>query len=465
MPRPEPRNAYRQYTGNTMQYFYYCTKQQLFVIFRFITVFLDKPYDSMLGVRFKVSEIPLCMKSNLSLLSVVLLIANTSFAQNDSTLSTRTDTLMLAGRDTALVAITKTSQVKDSSKLDKLGTKMEHLFKIIPAPILSYSTEAGQIFGLAKFNLFQLSKKDTISKASKLSEVVSFSTKGRINISVSTELIFKQNKYNVLAFINYKKQPEYIFGIGNSVSKADLEEIVSERFKFSAVGLRRIKNNFLVGLAFDYTNYFSLKTDSASFLHGNPANGIPPVTGVNGGVSTGLGLSAAYDSRDNRYNAYSGMFILTTLMLHPSFLGSDFQFTKFFLDVRKYFNPWYKHVIAVQATNTYVDGNTPFYELAQLGGDARMRGYYEGALRDNVLFDTQVEYRMPIWKIFGAAAWVGTGRVADSYRHLTLDGFRISYGVGLRFRVDTKNNTNMRLDFGFGENGIKGTYINFAEAF
>ena len=100
-----------------------------------------------------------------------------------------------------------------------------------------------------------------------------------------------------------------------------------------------------------------------------------------------------------------------------------------------------------------------------MGGDSKMRGYYEGAYRDNVLLDAQVEYRMPIWKIFGATAWLGTGRVAETYSGLSIDGFRLSYGGGIRFKVDSKNNTNLRLDFGFGPGGLSGTYINFAEAF
>src|SRR5215203_5965024 len=137
-------------------------------------------------------------QKNILVISLMLCTCST-FAQQDTTTATVTkDTL---------------------SKFDKMNAKMEALFKVIPVPILTYSTEAGQVFGLAKFNVIDLSKKDTISKPSKLSEVVSFSTKGRINASVSTELVFNQNKYIILSYINYRKQPEYIFGIGNDVTQ------------------------------------------------------------------------------------------------------------------------------------------------------------------------------------------------------------------------------------------------------
>ena len=46
------------------------------------------------------------------------------------------------------------------SKFDSFNKKAEHLFKIIPVPLYSYSTEAGHIFGLAKYNLIDLYLKD-----------------------------------------------------------------------------------------------------------------------------------------------------------------------------------------------------------------------------------------------------------------------------------------------------------------
>ena len=100
-----------------------------------------------------------------------------------------------------------------------------------------------------------------------------------------------------------------------------------------------------------------------------------------------------------------------------------------------------------------------------LGGEDKMRGYYKGALRDHVLVDCQLEYRLPIWNIFGMTAFVGTGRVAESYSDVSPDGFWLSYGLGVRIRVDTKHNTNLRFDCGFGPDGVNGFYINFAEAF
>jgi outer membrane protein assembly factor BamA len=343
-------------------------------------------------------------------------------------------------------------------KVDHFNEKAEKLFKILPVPLFSYSSDAGHVFGLAKFNLFHPVAKDRISKPSRLSEVFTISSKGRLNVFVTNELILKENKYMILSSFNFRRQPEYLQGIGNDVLDNEKEQITTNRVKFTSTPLMRFYKNLYAGFSLDVARY-SVRTDSASFLHEDR------VTGPRGGTDVGLGVAGALDSRDNRYNAHHGAYMLTTLVFYPHFLGSTFPFTRFEFDARKYFNPWRKHVVALQATTAYSSGNPAFYDLSLLGGEERMRGYYKGALRDKALIDAQVEYRMPVWNVFGVVAWVGTGRVGENYKDLALSGLHLSYGGGLRIRVDTQNNTNLRFDMGFAPNGISGFYVNFAEAF
>lgn len=375
------------------------------------------------------------IKKSILLISIILVVVQYSQAQKDPA---PTDSL---------------------SKFDRMNKKAEKFFKVAPVPIISYSTEAGNTFGLAKFNAFHPVKKDTISKPSKLSEVATFSTKGRVNVSVSNDLILKENKYMFLSFFNFKKLPESMLGIGNDVSRDSVEQVTTDRIKFSSIALIRVQKNLYAGISFDISNYFSIQTDSNSFLIRDN------VSGLHGGVDVGIGFSAALDSRDNRYNAAKGAFVLLNIIGYPSFLGGDYQFGKIELDMRKYFNPWLKHVVAVQATTTFISGDVPFYDMAMLGGEDKMRGYYKGALRDKCLFDAQVEYRMPIWKIFGLTTWVGTGRVADEYKNLSFNDLWLSYGVGARIKVDSESDINLRIDMGFGPDGVSGFYLNFAEAF
>lgn len=350
------------------------------------------------------------------------------------------------------------TSVKDSlSKFDRFNQKAEKLFKILPVPMYSYSSDAGNVFGLAKFNLFSTNKNDTSLMPSKISGVFTISSKGRINASLSNDLIFKSNKYIIVSFVNYKKQPEYIFGIGNDVKREDAEEISQERFVFSSTGLHRIKGKLYAGVNLTVASYFNIETEPESFLVVNN------VTGVDGGTTLAIGPSVLRENRNNRYNPSKGSF----LAIDYTFSTGTYNFDRFRFDARKYYAPFkaYRLVLAGQVTTTYSSGDVPFYELSMLGGDSKMRGYYLGALRDKVSVDGQFEVRAPVWNIFGVTAFVATGQVAPYYSKFRGDGFWMAYGGGVRVRVDTKNNTNLRFDMGFGPGGISGFYVNFAEAF
>lgn len=367
----------------------------------------------------------------------------------------------------SIIAQTETLTKKDSieaknselSKFDTFNKKAEAFFKVFPVPIYGYTTEAGNIFGLTKFNVFNLSKTDTISKPSKLTELVSFSTKGRVNVVLGGQLFFKENKYQIQSYAYFQKQPQYMFGIGNDVSKESQELVDFDRVKVYSNNLMRIKKNFYVGIPIEFANYFNMKISPDSFLIEDN------VLGIEGGYDVGTGLSGLYDTRENPYNPQQGMYCMSSLVFHPKFLGSTYEFTTFILDMRKYYNPWLKHIIAVQAYTSNAIGDTPFYDLSLMGGSEQMRGYYQGAYRDKALIDGQVEYRMPVWNIFGLVGFVGTGRVFESYENLSFEAWRLSYGAGLRIMVDSKHQTNLRIDCGFGERGSSGVYFSFGEAF
>ena len=345
------------------------------------------------------------------------------------------------------------------SKLYRINKRFEKVFKYMPIPMYAYSFEAGHTLGLAKFNLFDMFR-DSITRPSRISGVFSASTKGRVNFSLSTELILKQNKVIFLSYINYRKTPEFILGIGNDVKLKDLESISVDRIKYYGYALFKVGENLNIGGGIDVSQYHNIKLDSNSILIREHA------VGLAGGFILAPGIGLAYDTRDNRYNASKGFYTIFSAAISDKSFGSAYNFTKVNIDIRKYYNPWYKHVIAFQATSTYSDKDVPFYELAMLGGDAQMRGYYKGALRDKVLLDGQIEYRMPIWKIFGIAAWAGAGQVATSYHKLSTNRVWFSYGAGLRICVDSKHNTNLRFDYGRGLGDVIQAFnIGFSEAF
>ena len=159
-------------------------------------------------------------------------------------------------------------------------------------------------------------------------------------------------------------------------------------------------------------------------------------------------------------------------------MGSDFDYTRFDLDFRKYFTTFGKHVLALQLTLADTWGEPPFENLALLGGKTIMRGHYEGRFRDNTLYAMQAEYRLPLvrsqWidnrdkvpfrERWGIVGFFGLGDVAHSFADIDLNKVKTSFGVGIRYLVLPKERINVRVDFGFGSQ-IPGIYFNIREAF
>ncbi len=383
------------------------------------------------------------LKKNIFFLFSTIIVSSSLFAQD----TTRIDR--------------KTVTTDTLSSFSKFNNKAEALFKVLPFPMVSYSTETGTVLGLAKYNMIQLVKGDTVSAASSFSGLASASTNGQYKVVLSSNLYLNQNKLILNGTLQYIVFPEYLLGVGNEVQRDDLERIITQRFAFSNYILHAIdkKNKLYAGFFQEYKNYYKITKDTTSWIE---ANQYP---GYQGGVTSGFGLGLAYDTRDHKYNATSGIFAsVNTKAFTPSF-GSDFNYNSIEFEFRKFFNPWHKHIVAFQIYSQANYGNVPFYSLSQIGGTNRMRGYYLGAIRDKVIADTQIEYRMPVWSIFGVTAFASAGRVADTYSKMNLNNLWYAAGFGLRIMVDSTNKANLRFDFGYGMDGSRTIIIGFAEAF
>ncbi|WP_157907043.1 BamA/TamA family outer membrane protein [Sorangium cellulosum] len=75
----------------------------------------------------------------------------------------------------------------------------------------------------------------------------------------------------------------------------------------------------------------------------------------------------------------------------------------------------------------------PFTELAELGGDAPMRGFREGRLRGRSAAAATLEYRYPVWAFVDGTVQVAAGNVfGEHLRDFDLDLLRMSFVLGLR---------------------------------
>lgn len=146
-------------------------------------------------------------------------------------------------------------------------------------------------------------------------------------------------------------------------------------------------------------------------------------------------------------------------------IGSDFDYSKFVFDFRRFFRLPINHIIAVQTYFMFETGSPPFYDLALLGGDRLMRGYLMGRYRDKTYYVIQSEYRIPklFWR-FGLVLFGGIGDVAPRLSKMEISTVKPTYGFGIRFRFDELQKLDLRADIGFGK-GTSGIYFSVNQAF
>jgi outer membrane protein assembly factor BamA len=210
-----------------------------------------------------------------------------------------------------------------------------------------------------------------------------------------------------------------------------------------------------------------------------------PLFGRDGGMTNGLTLSLFRDMRDDWQVPHRGDFEAISVTRVGPELGSDYDYTKLSIDLRKYFEPswlqdlpmdhWFssdrtlwtkffgpqKHrsfAFWVGATHTFSDEfdyyhqtvkEVPFYELTTVGGGSNNRGFYGSRFRDNDAFSMSAEYRWQYWRWFDAVVFVDSGMVMpDMFEGDNWNGvWHTSYGAG--FRAHVPPGVNIVFDFSF----------------
>lgn len=328
----------------------------------------------------------------------------------------------------------------------------------LPLPIFFYTPETGIAGGAGILFFFRPGGDAVSNRPSTTALNFIYTEKKQIIAEVSGEFYLADDLYRLMGGVQYLRFPQKFFGIGNTTPSGLEEDYSSELFGVQFAGLRSLGDGFQVGLSFFFENRKVFDLQPGGLL--SPGT----VLGSKDGITSGVGPLITFDTRDNIFSPTTGSYYQFSSRTGLRALGSDYVFTRMEVDIRRYINTANEHVLALQAFGTFIIGEAPFHKLAELGGQNRMRGYYEGRYRDHNYVAVQAEYRVPlIWR-FGGVMFVGAGDVAPTIGRFHFSDIKPSYGFGLRFAFAPEERLNLRLDFGIGRNS-NGMYIGVAEAF
>ena len=336
--------------------------------------------------------------------------------------------------------------------------KVSDNFTLLAYPYAFYKPETGLAFGGSAIASFIISP-GTFNKPSQVIVNGYYTTIHNFSMSINDEVYF--TTFLLRTSLYYDKFLNRFYGYGNEAT-----DISNADFKANKYGLSLTFNKYiktaLFGIIFDISNWdITDYMDNPFFLNEN-------INGKNGGLSSGLGFSIGLDSRDYVFLPENGYFHNFNITFYKKALGSDFDFVRYIIDLRKYWLLGEKISLAWQYLGQFITGDPPFYYYPALGGSRIMRGYYEGRFRDKLYMATQVETAVP-FKVFGierfsAVGFAGIGEVSNHIGNFSIPGIKWSLGGGLRFLLDKKNRTVVRGEIGFGH-GSLGIYFAAGTAF
>ncbi len=329
-------------------------------------------------------------------------------------------------------------------------------------PTLAYSPETSWEIGLSSLYVYYANR-DTTNRLSEISGFTFVTLENQYGLWFDHALYSDQSKWFFLGRLRFQSFPLKYYGIGMGTSPDYLALVDANQILIKERVLRKLRENLFFGVEVDFQ-----RLGGADFRTAPEAPDFDLPTGSQGSTNIGLGLGIVYDNRHNVLNVRDGFFSeLAYLRYSPAI--STFGFNSVISDTRIYRPIGLHNVFAAQLLGQFNSGTVPFNQLALMGGDSMMRGYYTGRFRDNNQLATQVEMRflpLPLGftQRFGAAVFGGVATVFPDFSNLNLDKIAWSAGAGLRFLLFPKKDVYTRFDYAFTSEG-SGIYIFVGESF
>lgn len=214
-------------------------------------------------------------------------------------------------------------------------------------------------------------------------------------------------------------------------------------------------SRWYVGGSYVYTNINPEAADDAADIImtrydiGNVYNG-------------GLGLNVTYDTRDIVMNPKSGTHLEFAVTSFNKAFAGDYDYWAYNAQA-SYFQPVSSKLTIAYNASWLGTPNAPSASQATL---RRYRGYTTGENTAENSIVAQVEARYafhPRWEaaIFGGAASLfdGDHKISNKLNWYPMGG------VGVRYILDTKSQSLIRMDFAMGKSGNSGLYLSLGQPF
>ncbi len=330
--------------------------------------------------------------------------------------------------------------------------------RVIGVPFAYYSPETKLAFGGGGVVNFRAGRRKAETRASSVWAYASYNLARQFNVMVKPEITLGGNDLYLGGLVRWERAPQKFFGVGDDMPD-EAEETFTPRHLVVELGVkRRVRGPLFAGLRVDFERTVMEKVEAGGVLDAGD------IAGSRGGTLAGVGISLDWDTRDSVLFPRRGAFAQLTADAYGPVAGSDYSFNRLVVDLRRYLPLGASGVLALQGFVYSSGGDVPFHRLAQAGGEQLLRGYYKGRYRDKAMIAVQGEYRVLLTKRFGVAGFAGLGDLFPAWAGLRFEKLVHSLGGGLRYVVNKRDGTTIRLDVAWGRSSF-GLYVTAKEAF
>ncbi|WP_207496603.1 BamA/TamA family outer membrane protein [Aridibaculum aurantiacum] len=328
-------------------------------------------------------------------------------------------------------------------------------------PTLAFSPETSWEIGLSNIYIYYTNR-DTSNRLSEIYGFTFYTFEKQYGIWLDHALYSDKNNWSYIGRIRYQNFPMLFYGVGMDAPKENPLRVDALQLSVRERVLKRVYKNLYIGPEVDFQNISNVS------FHGNGQLVNKPI-GFEGSSNLGLGAGFIWDERHNVLNVRDGSFFELAALHYNSAFASNFTFTSLVTDNRYYIPMNKRDVLAMQLLGEFNLGQVPFNQLALMGAEGMMRGYYRGRYRDKNQLAAQAEYRLlPLpfnfTKRWGATVFASAATVFNEFKAFKPSEVVVAGGAGIRFLLFPKKDIYSRLDVAFTKEG-RGIYIFIGEAF
>lgn len=366
-------------------------------------------------------------------------------------------------------------------------------FKLVPLPAIGSNPANGWLFGLAPSATWYMGDPAT-TKMSNLVGNFLYTTKKQWIFSSRSNIFLNENKLILIGDWRYFITSQPTYGLGSSTPNDPVEnpnqpgvwwgeqQMDFRLIRFYEAVLKRIGDSkFYLGAGYHLDIHqkienFTEEEISGEFQFSHDKYNMDQGFDTDKYTLSGISLNMVMENRDLAVSPYEKNFAWVQYKINPSFLGSDQSSSLLMLDYRHYINLSQKrkrNLIALWGFGNFVvSGNVPYMNLPSITWDMfgrSGRGYAQGRFRGENMVYTEAEWRFPLQQnkeTFGGTVFVNAASFSSKTTNEKLfNQLNPGYGLGLRVMINQKNRTTISADYGFGQKGNSGFYLNVNESF